>query len=179
MAANTEDIKLGPCKVTFDVGGTSPVIFETTQGGVVLTYEETTRAVNIDQYGTTPVKEIVTGRTATIACPIAEYDLAKLAAIIPGASLVTDGTTPTKQKVVVSATNVIDLLQYAKKVKLEPLAAGSTANDAITLLKAAPRPALNYTYSYDNELITNVTFTAYPDATGDLIVFGDETAVDD
>ncbi|MNV98072.1 hypothetical protein D3C71_1932790 [compost metagenome] len=70
-------------------------------------------------------------------------------------------------------------MSYAKKVKLEPLAAGSTANDAITLVKAAPRPALNYTYSFDNELITNVTFTAYPGANGDFIIFGDETAVDD
>jgi hypothetical protein len=179
MASNTEDIKLGPCKVTFDVGGSAPVVFETTQGGVVLTYEETTRAVNIDQYGTTPVKEIVTGRTATVAVPIVEYDLPLLAAIIPGATLVTDGTTATKKKVVVSATTVIDLLSYAKKVKIEPLAAGSTANDAITLVKAAPRPALNYTYSFDNELITNVTFTAYPAANGDFIIFGDETAVDD
>lgn len=178
MAINTDNIKLGPCKVTFDVGGT-PVVFETTQGGVVLTYEETTRAVNIDQYGTTPAKEIVTGRTATIAVPFAEYDLTKLASIIPGATLITDGTTATKKQVVINAANVIDLLDYAKEVKLEPLSADATANDAVTLFKAAPRPQLSYTYNYDNERITNVTFTAYPDTDGNLLAFGDTTAVAD
>lgn len=176
MAVNAETIKLGPCKVTFDVGGTKPIVFEQTQGGVVLTYEETTRDVNVDQLGTSPADVIITGRTATIAVPLVEYDLDKLAAIIPGAKLVVDGTDPDKKRVDVSAAKVERLFKYAKKVQLEPLDSGASADDIVTLHKAAAQTNLNYTYSYDNELITNVTFRAFEDAEDGLISFGDPTA---
>lgn len=175
MASDLTKVKLGPCKVTYDVGGTA-VVFETTKGGVVLTYEEETREVTVDQFGNTPVKEIVIGRKAQVEVPFAEYDLDKLAKIIPGATLVTNGTDPNKKRVDVEASDVIDLYSYAKKVKIEPLSADATANDTVILYKAAPRPQLNYNYSYDGELVTNVTFKAYPDSTGKLIAFGDETA---
>jgi len=173
MAVNAETIKLGPCKVTFDVGGTEPIVFEQTQGGVVLTYEETTRDINVDQLGTSPADVIITGRSATIAVPLVEYDLDKLAAIIPGAKLVTDGS---KKRVDVSAAKVERLFKYAKKVQLEPLDSGASADDIVTLHKAAAQTNLNYTYSYDNELITNVTFRAFEDADDGLISFGDPTA---
>lgn len=176
MASDTSKVKLGPCKVTFDVGGTEPIVFETTQGGVVLTYEMTTREVVVDQFGTTPIREIITGRSATLAVPFAEYDVAKIGAIIPGSTLVTDATDPTKQRVDVDASKIIDLLDFAKEVRLEPLSSSATANDTVTLYKAAPTTALNYTYSYDNELITNVTFKGYPDENGLLIGIGDPDA---
>lgn len=175
MASDLTKIKLGPCKVTFDVGGT-PVVFETTKGGVVLKYEETGREITVDQYGNTPVGEMIVGRSATIEVPFAEKDLDKLAKIIPGSTLTTNGTDPTKKRLDVDATKVINLIDYAKKVKIEPLSTTATANDAVILYKAAPRPNLNYTYSYDNELITNIVFKGFPDATGKLIAFGDETA---
>lgn len=174
MPTDITKIKLGPCKVTFDADGAQPVVFETTQGGVTMTYEEETREITVDQYGNTPVKELVIGRTATIEVPFAEYDLEKLATIIPGATLVVNGTDPNKKRIEVNANNVIDLFDYAKKVKLEPL--NGDPNDAVIFFKAAPRPQLNYTYSYEGELITNVTFKAYPDSDGKLLAFGDETA---
>lgn len=176
MASDLTKVRLGPCKVTFDVGSATPVVFETTQGGVVLTYEETSREVNVDQYGNTPVREVILGRMAQIEVPFAEYDLEKLAKIIPGSTLVTDGTTPTKKRVDIDASKVIDLYDFAKEVKIEPLSSAATANDTITLYKAAPRTNLNYTYSFENELITNVTFKGYPDTDGKLIGFGDQTA---
>lgn len=176
MAVDANKITLGPARVTFDFGGTEPVIFEQTQGGVVLTYEETTRDINIDQLGTTPADVIITGRTASVAVPIAERDLAKLAKIIPGAVLVTDATDPTKQRVDVNAEIVQRLFPYAKKVKIEPLDIYATPADTVILHKAAPQSNLNYTYSYDNELITNTTFRAFPDADGLLISFGDPDA---
>lgn len=175
MASDIKKVKLGPCKVTYDVGGT-PVTFETTQGGVVLTYEMTTREVNVDQFGSTPVREIITGRTATLAVPFAEYDVPKLAKVIPGSTLVTDATDPTKQRVDVDASKIIDLIDFAKEVRIEPLSSNATANDTITLYAAAPTTNLNYTYSYDNELITNVTFKGYPNEDGYLLGIGDPDA---
>ena len=174
MAADSSKVKLGPAKVTFDVDGT-PVEFEATQGGVVLNYTITTREVNIDQYGTTPIKEIITGHQASIEVPFAEYDLAKLNAIIPGAVLVGSGSS---RRVDIDASAVTDLLDRAKKVIITPLFSDDP-EDIVTLYKAAPVPQLNYTYSYENEWITNVTFKAYPDADGNLIAFGDPDATDD
>ncbi|QNK54565.1 hypothetical protein [Paenibacillus sp. PAMC21692] len=178
MAVDANKIALGPARVTFDFGGTSPVVFEQTQGGVVLTYEETTRDIPIDQLGTTAADVIITGRTASVAVPIAERDLEKLSKIIPGAVLVTDGADPTKQRVDVSAAVVARLFPFAKKVKIEPLDIYATPADTVILHKAAPQSNLNYTYSYDNELITNTTFRAFPDTAQDglLISFGDPDA---
>ncbi|WP_339194572.1 hypothetical protein MKY95_23150 [Paenibacillus sp. FSL P4-0176] len=169
---NAEKIKLGPCKVVFGEGS-DQVEFGTTKGGVVLTYEEGSREVTMDQTGTTPLKEIITGRNASVAVPFGEYDLDKLLAVLPGSRLVVDATDPTKRKVVVNATKVIDLLKYAKKMTLIPLAEGTTPEDYITLPMAAPRANLNYTFDYDNELITNVTFKGFPNQDGDVIEFGD------
>lgn len=173
MASDLTKVKLGPCKVTYDLDGT-PVVFETTKGGVVLTYSETTRETTVDQYGETAVGEYVTARAASVEVPFAEYDLDKLSTIIPGSTLVTGSTSGTK-RVDVSAVDVVNLLDHAKKVKVEPLE--GTAEDAVILYKAAPRANISYTYDYNNELVTNVTFKAYPDESNLLIGFGDETAV--
>ncbi len=173
MASDLTKVKLGPCKVTFDVGGTEPVIFETTQGGVTLNYSESTRETNVDQYGETAVKEHITGRAASIEVPFAEYDLSKLSTIIPGSTLIEDSTTSTK-RVDVSAVDVVDLYDFAKEVSVEPLE--GTPDDAVTLYKAAPRANISYTYDYNNELVTNVTFKGYPDADNNLIGFGDQEA---
>ncbi|MFC5528470.1 hypothetical protein [Cohnella yongneupensis] len=175
MATDVTKIKLGPCKVIFDVLGT-PITLETTQGGVTLVYEETDRDVKTDQYGDTPAKKIITGRNARFEVPFAEYDLDKLTRMIPGSTLIINGPDPTKKRVVVNAGSVIDLLDYAKQVKLIPLAAGTTENESVTLYKAAPRPKINYKYDYNGERISNVTFEGFPDSNANLIAFGDMSA---
>jgi hypothetical protein len=170
---DTDKIKLGPCKLVFgEDNDPNQMIINTTKGGVVLTYEETSREVTMDQTGTTPVKEIITGRNASVAVPIGEYDQDKLLVILPGSRKEVSSTDPSKQQVVVNASKVVDLIQFAKVLKVIPLAEGTTENDHIIFYKAAPRSTLNYTYSYDNELITNVTFKAFPNESGDLIAFG-------
>lgn len=175
MPVNPQNIKLGPCKVTWDVEGT-PVVLETTKGGVTLKYTESTKTVTVDQYGDTPVDELVIGRQAEINVPFAESDLTKLSKLIPGATLVTNGTDPSKKRVDILANNVISLFDAAKKLKLEPLSSKATPNDAVILYKAGPRVELDLKYSYDGELIYNVTFKGYPDTDGKLISFGDEDA---
>lgn len=178
MAINKENIKLGPCKVIFDydAGPDDQIVFETTQGGVQLNYTETTRDTNIDQYGTTPVKRIITGRTVEVIVPFAEKDIGKMESIIPGSTLVVNATDPTKRRLDVSAAKVIDLLTIAKKLVLIPLAEGTTPEDWVTIPAAAPQSNLEYTYSYDNELITNVNFVGFPDDDSLIISFGDPDA---
>ena len=175
MAVDAEKIKLGPCKLTFDVEGT-PIVFEQTQGGVTLTYTENYRDINIDQLGDSPADAIRTGAVANVEAPIAEYDLEKLSAIIPGSKLIVDGTDPSKMRVDVSAAKVERMFKYAKSLKIEPLDSSASANDTIVLHKAAPQVNLNYSYTYDNELITNVTFKGFEDGAKGLISFGDPDA---
>ncbi len=176
MAADLTKVKLGPCKVTFDPEGTTPIVIELTQGGVVLTYEETTRDVNSDQHGTTAIKKIITGRNASVQVPMLEKDNSRLKDFIAGSVLVTNATEPTKKRLDVFADKVIDLLTVAKELRIEPLTEGATADDTVTIFKAAPQVNLNQTYSYNNELVTNVTFSGFPDATGRLLGFGDPDA---
>ncbi|WP_339241402.1 hypothetical protein MKX40_10640 [Paenibacillus sp. FSL R5-0517] len=176
MTVNAEKIKLGPCKIVFGEGANA-ITFETTKGGVVLTYEETSREVVMDQTGTTPLKEIITGRAASVAVPFGEYDPEKLQAVLPGSTLIVDPTDPNKKRVSVNATKVIDLIKYAKVLTIIPLSEDATPDDYVTLPKAAPRANLNYTYDYDNELITNITFKGFPLASGELISFGDPEVV--
>lgn len=176
MAADLTKVKLGPCKVTLDPESATPIVIELTQGGVVLTYQETTRDVNSDQHGSTAIKRIITGRAASVQVPVLEKDNEKLKNFIAGSVLVTNATTPTKKRLDIYADKVIDLLTVAKELRIEPLAQGATADDTVTVYKAAPQVDLNYTYSYNNELVTNVTFTGFPDETGKLLAFGDPDA---
>lgn len=176
MPADLTKVKLGPCKVTLDPEGATPIVIELTQGGVTLTYEETTRDVNADQFGTTPIKKIITGRTATVQVPVLEKDNEKLKNFISGSVLVTNVADPTKKRLDVYADKVVDLLSVAKELRIEPLAEGATPADTVTLFKAAPQVNLNYQYSFNNELVTTVTFSGFPDATGKLLGFGDPDA---
>ncbi|NBI30775.1 hypothetical protein [Chengkuizengella marina] len=170
MPTDKDTIHLGACKVTFDINGT-PLVLDSTKGGVKFMYEETTKELNRDQTGDTPVDEVVIGRKVSLEVPMTRKDLEALALVLPGSEKV--GTA----RVDVYANKVISLLDYAKTVTVEPLAENTTDDDMITIYNAAPRAKLNYTYDYNNELVTDVTFKGYPDADGKLVGFGDPTAV--
>lgn len=86
MASDTNNVKLGVCRVYFD-----GVDLGYTQGGVDVTVTTDTRKVLIDQFGKTPVNESIEGRNCTVKCPLAETTLRNLVRIMPGATLVTDG----------------------------------------------------------------------------------------
>ncbi|MET3846875.1 hypothetical protein [Paenibacillus sp. OAE614] len=174
----SDKIKLGPCKVVFKKGA-DEVTIDRTKGGVVLTYEETTREITIDQTGDTPVDELITKRAANVDVPMVGNDLDKLKTFIPGAEMVVDKDDPTKRRVDVYANKIISLMDYADVVKIVPLAESATEEDTVILRKAAPRVQLNNTYSYENELVTNVSFKGYPGEDGRLISFGDDSVVKD
>lgn len=173
MADNTK-IMLGPGKVTFDEGGTTPVVLDNTIGGIQLNYSATYRETTTDQTGTTPVKKHRTGQTVSVVVPFAEQDLTKLQAMIPGSTLVTGSTSGTK-RIDIDA-EIVDLLDFAKKLKLEPIS--GTVEDTVILFKAAPELEISQSFTHDNERIWNVTFVGYPDtANGNkLLSIGDPNA---
>jgi hypothetical protein len=84
MASSTENIHLGPCKVYYD-----DVDLGYTKGGVEVTVSSDTYEVTVDQFGSTPVEEIITGRNVVIKTPLAETTMENLVKIMPGATLVT------------------------------------------------------------------------------------------
>lgn len=86
MASSTDNVKLGVCSVLFD-----GINLGLTKGGVEVEVTTSTHEVLVDQYGQTPVNELVTGRKVTAKVPLAETTLENLLAIMPGASLVTNG----------------------------------------------------------------------------------------
>ena len=170
----TENVKLGVCNVTFDA-----VDLGLTKGGVEVEVTTETHKVMVDQFGNVPVNEYIVAREVKIRVPMAETTLENLIKIMPGATLVTDGTTPTKKKVNVEHGTGINLLSLAKQLILHP--AALTALDKsqdFTVPLAMTAGALTYSYKLDEERIYNVEFAAYPNSTTDIMfIVGDPSAV--
>ena len=169
MASSTENVKLGVCTIMFD-----SVDLGYTKGGVEVAVATTTHEVKIDQFGETPVNELVTGRTVTAKVPLAETTLENLVKIMPGATLVTDAVDTTKKKVVVTTGVNISLIETAKELVLRPV--GTTGEDDFTILRANTGGALQFAYKHDEERVFNVEFKGYATETNELFVVGDETA---
>ncbi len=77
MSNSPTNIRVGPCRVRFggrDVG--------LTKGGVDVELKTTTKLVQVDQFGNTPVDEYITGRELTVKCPFAETDLDSIYAML-------------------------------------------------------------------------------------------------
>ena len=170
------NVPIGPATVTYGATG-QETVFDITKGGIKFKVTTTKQDITIDQYGDTPVKSVMKGRTCEVTVPFALADVDKLSKVIPNSSLVTDATVPTKKKLVVNAQAGTDLLAAAKKLIIKPTDTNATANDWITIPLAGAMADIDYSYDSDNERIVNITFVGYPDiTTGELFVLGDETA---
>lgn len=84
--SSTRNVKLGVCRVYFD--GADLGI---TQGGVEVSVSTETHRVEVDQFGKTAINEIIMGRTVSAKAPLAETTIRNMVAIMPGATLVSDG----------------------------------------------------------------------------------------
>lgn len=171
MASDTKNVKLGVCLVYFgdeDLGYT--------KGGVEVEVATETHEVQVDQFGKSPVDEVIMGRTVTAKVPLAETTLENIVKIMPGAKLVGSGTA---KKVVVPNAVGTSLLKIAKELRFHPKAnAENDHSDDFTIPLAATAGGLQFAYQLENERIYNCTFKGYPDpATGTLFIVGDEAAV--
>lgn len=174
MASSTENIRMGTCRVLYD--GTD---LGFTTGGVEVAVATTTHETKVDQFGDTVANEYIMGRTITVTCPLVETTLENMAAIIPGATLVTDNTDPQnpKKNVIVTSGTGLSLLDRAKTLTLHPIAkpANDTSEDLVIPL-AATAGAMNFAYKYDAERVFNCEFKGYPDSeTGILFTYGDKS----
>jgi hypothetical protein len=172
---NVIDVPLGPA--TAEYGATTPTIYNVTKGGVNFKANTTKKDVTIDQFGDTPVKSVIKGRTCQATIPMAESDLKKLFVAIPNAKYAEDATDPeaVKKRIDVYANAGYNLMQDADKLVIKPTSDDTTANDYVTIPNAVPLTDVDWTYDADNERIALVTFVGYPDSEGLLYTLGDES----
>jgi hypothetical protein len=172
------NVPIGPATVTYGATG-QETVFDITKGGIKFKVTTNKQDVTVDQFGDTPVKSIMKGRTCEVTVPFALGDMDKLSKVIPNSTLTTSGTGASKKyKLVVNANAGFDLLANAKPLIIKPTDPQATANDWITIPLAGAMADLDYSYDSDNERIVNITFVGYPDTTtGKLFSMGDETVV--
>jgi len=175
MPANIIDVPIGPAIVEF--GSSSPTVFDITKGGVQFRVNTNKQDVTVDQFGDTPVKSVLKGRTCQVVVPFALHDLQKLSKVTPDSKYGEDDTDPQniKKKLEVYANAGFDLLGNADKLVVKPTSEGTTPNDYITIPIASPMADMDVTYNSDNERIVNITFVGYPDSNGLLYFLGDES----
>lgn len=168
-----ENVRIGICSVTFKT-----VDLGFTQGGVEVEVTTETHKTLVDQHGSTPLAENIMGRSITVRCPFAETTLENLVALMPGATLITDGIDPLIKYVQVTSGVGDNMLDTAGLLVLHPKDMGADLAEDFTVFKAATAGSLSFAYKVDEERIFNVEFTGYVDtANGDRIfAFGDTTA---
>lgn len=171
MASSLENVKLGPCSVTFD-----SVDLGYTKGGVEVEVSTETYEVKVDQFGETVISDLIIGRNITVTTPFAETTVDNMVAIMPGATKIIDGTTSTKIKAEVKTAVGTNLIESAGELVLHPIGVTGVGED-LTIPQAATPGQMSFAYRSNEERVFNCTWKGYPNSvTGLLFIFGDETA---
>jgi hypothetical protein len=89
------NVPIGPATVEYGEGA-DLVTFDITKGGIKFQATTNKQDITVDQYGDTPVKSIMKGRTCEVTVPFALHDLEKLSKVIPNSTFTKSGTAPTK-----------------------------------------------------------------------------------
>jgi hypothetical protein len=175
MPSDTKNVKLGVCRVYLD-----NVDLGFTKGGVEVEVNTETYKVEVDQFGKSPINEVILSREVTVSLPLAETTLENMVGIMPGATLVTDAVDPLIKKVSVPTGIGIDLLSIAKPLRLHPISKPDSDKSEDFLVPLAATPgSLSYAYKLDEERIFNTTFMGYPDpTTGVMFVVGNPDATE-
>ncbi len=84
--SNTNNVKLGVCKVIYD-----GVDLGYTKGGVEVDVSTDTHPMTVDQFGESLINEYITKRDVKVKVPLAETTLENMVSVMPGATLVSDG----------------------------------------------------------------------------------------
>lgn len=171
MTVTSEDISLGVCDIIFnglDLGST--------KGGVEVSVKTANHTVKCDQFGETPVKDIILGTEVTIKVPMLETNMKKLLAVMPqGHAVTASGGSDVVGVEIRSGVN-IDLLALSGLLKLHPTGVDpAVKKDDFTAFKAAPVPNFAFKYESNNERVFEVTFNCYPDVSHNyrIAAFGD------
>lgn len=152
---------LGSCEIVFD--GTE---LGKTFGDVIFRSTIVSQPIQEDQAGTTPVDEVITGRTVSVEVPLTRASAEQLSKVIP-LSEFDDVNGILKVKNPVGVT----LKDTAKELILKPIKDNQAETDAskwLVVHKASPREDLEITFNNDGQRVYKVTFVAFPDDNGYL-----------
>jgi hypothetical protein len=97
MASDTRNVKVGVCKIFF--GG---IDLGYTKGGVEVEVTTETYKVEVDQFGKSPISEVIMARSVMVKAPLAETTIENLVNIMPGATLVQVGGVRATGTIIVS-----------------------------------------------------------------------------
>ena len=164
------NVKLGPCKVTWNA-----VNLGFTKGGVDVEITTSKKKIMVDQFGETEVNEYIMGRQIMVRIPLAETDLTTLASVIPGSTIVSSVSQPTRKKVTVTSGSGLSLRSFADELVLHPFALpDATKTEDLTIPLAAPSGDISFSFRHDEERVYAVEFVGYVDnTTGVLYILGD------
>ena len=164
MASSTENIKLGVCRAYFDGQDLG-----LTKGGVEVSVSTGTYKVEVDQFGKTPVSELIMGRTVMARVPMAETTLDNMVRVMPGATLVETGGTAATGTVVIATqptaaqTVVINGVTFTFRTGTAPLAEdvliGATAAATVQNLADKLNASTNPKIAVANYSVASTTMT--------------------
>lgn len=177
---DTQNIRLGTCNVYYGDEG-SEEFMGFTIGGVEAEVTTETQTSSVDQFGDTPVKSKIRGRTVMARMQLAETTVENMVKVMPGAQLLATGG----KRAVVKTGVGIDLLALAKSLILRPVELDDRENqinadksEDFRIPRASTPGGLNFAYSNDNERVLNTEFTGFPTADGTLFEYGDPAATE-
>jgi len=124
-----------------------------TKGGVDLTYTPTFYEVTVDQYGKTPVDNILIGEAVVTKVPLAETDMAKLKLFSHTATW-----NSATNKLTFGSLPGARLGDSAGRLRLHPIANGTNMLEDVTIYKAVNKGALQLVYKIDAETVYNCEF---------------------
>lgn len=168
---------LGPCQVLFGDSGNEQDL-GVTHGGVRFVDEVKTQQIVSDQYGDSPIDQVVTGREVRVECKFADIrqNLELWAKVLPGAQLT--GTPPNQKLTVKRNVGELDR-SVAKRLILKRIVGDQPSTDKrdwIICPIATPRASPNLEFDATTQRALDVTFRVYPDlTTGVYYIMGDET----
>lgn len=171
MAGTAENLDIGACWAKYGATDLGYTI-----GGVTVTVETTVEEIEVDQE-TEAIDSRITKRNVQVKVPLAEFTLENLRLAFPGSEVIVDATTPTKKKLVLKSAAGVSLLSMAQELVLHPTdKLPADVSEDWSFPKAAPVGNVEFTYDKQNPKIIELTFRAFPDATGTTWIRGDKTA---
>ncbi len=169
--ADIDNVKLGPCNISFDDDDLGHSI-----GGCTVSYDPEYYDIKVDKYGNTIAEKVLIGESLKVTVPLAESTLANLEIAIPASTDVGSGRA-TFGKVAGER-----MAQYAKQLILHPTQnAANDLSEDVVLHKALVSEPVEFKMGNDGEKIFEVVFHAILDedkSDGNYLgFFGDSEAV--
>ncbi len=169
MPGTFDDIKLGPCLLTYGAFQINETI-----GGVTVSITPMTKEIKVDQWGSGPVDHRVMGWDVKVTVPMAKTDFNTLKEVAGFLDHVEDGGDEKLTDTAIGSS----MRAKARELFLRPVDATDDSED-VTIFMAGNISSIELGYDFDNERVYNVEFIAYPKTGADPTKAGNYYAIGD